>query len=110
MEQLSKQGLAEALAFADAATQVVLHLQDQMPLDEGLHPDLAGHEDRSVIHQATGMVTVQAAVMLAEALLLLRARAFSSGRTLQQVAHDVVTGILRFHPAKEDDEDHGDES
>ena len=101
---LSAQDLAEALAFADAATQVLLHLQDQMPLDEGLHPDLVGREDRSEVHQATGMVTVQAAVVLAEALLLLRACAFSSGATLAQVAHDVVAGTLRFTPAQEDDD------
>ncbi|MDN5775436.1 MAG: GAF and ANTAR domain-containing protein [Humibacillus sp.] len=102
---LNAHDLTEALAFADAATQVLLHLQDQMPLAEGLHPDLAGHDDHAEIHQATGMVTVQAAVMLTEALLLLRARAFSSGRTLPQVAHDVVDGTLRFNPADEDDED-----
>lgn len=54
--------LAEALAFASAATQVLLQLQDQMPLIERLHPDLAGHDDHAEIHEVIGTTTVQAAV------------------------------------------------
>lgn len=39
--------LAGALSFADAATRILLHLQDQMPAGEGLHPDLtAADHDR----------------------------------------------------------------
>lgn len=57
-----------------------------------MHPDLTGPgSDRAEVHQATGMVTVQATVVPAEALVLLRAHAFVSGSTRQQVSHDVVT-------------------
>lgn len=102
---LSPVELAEALAFADAATRVLLHLQDQMPLDAGLHPDLGGGaHHRPEVHQATGMISVQAGVGLTEALLLLRARAYSSERSILDVAHDVVQRRLRFPPETEDHE------
>lgn len=91
--------LGEALAFADAATGVLLHMQDQMPLDAGLHPHLAaGSHNRREVHQATGMIAVQAAVGLPEALLLLRAHAYAGDRSLVVVARDVVTRVLRFGP------------
>jgi AmiR/NasT family two-component response regulator len=80
----------------------LLHLQDKAPLGQPLHPRLAeAVESRREIHQATGMITVQAAVGLAEALLLLQAHAYSSERPLIDVAKDVVARRLRFPP--EDD-------
>jgi hypothetical protein len=99
---LDRLQLAEALAFAEAATTILLHLQDKAPLGQQLHPRLAeAVESRREIHQATGMITVQAAVGLAEALLLLQAHAYSSERPLIEVAKDVVARRLRFRP--EDD-------
>ncbi|MFI0240483.1 GAF domain-containing protein [Streptomyces sp. NPDC016845] len=55
---------------------------------------------RAAVHQATGMISVQAGVPLAQALVLLRAYAFGHGRTVVEVAEDVVARRLRF----EDDE------
>lgn len=102
---LSPVVLRDALAFADAATRILLYLQGQMPADGGLHPDLhLPQHDRPEVHQATGMVAVQAAVGLAEALLVLRARAFSDERSILAVARDVVSGSLRFHPDGESHE------
>jgi hypothetical protein len=84
---------------------LLLHLQDQMPLGGGLHPDLSDSgQDRSEVHQATGMISVQAGVGLAEAMMLLRARAFSTGRGVAEVAFDVVNRTLRFSPEVGDDE------
>jgi hypothetical protein len=57
------------------------------------------------LHQATGIVSVQAGVGMAEALLLLRARAFVSGRSAVAVARDVVAGMLSFRDDKDDDGD-----
>lgn len=48
------------------------------------------------VHQTTGMVTVQAGVDLDQALLMLRARAFSSRRPLLDVARDIVERRLRL--------------
>jgi GAF domain len=53
---------------------------------------------RAVIHQASGMISVQAAVAVDDGLDLLRAHAFSEGRALSQVAKEVVVGTLRFEP------------
>lgn len=99
---LDRHQLAEALAFAEAATTMLLRLQDKRPSGQPLHPRLAeAVGSRREIHQATGMITVQAAVGLAEALLLLQAHAYSSERPLIDVAKDVVARRLRFAP--EDD-------
>jgi GAF domain/ANTAR domain len=99
---LDRLQLAEALAFAEAATTILLHLQGKSPLGQPLHPRLAeAVESRREIHQATGMIAVQAAVGLTEALLLLQAHAYSSECPLLEVAQDVVTRRLRF--GREDD-------
>jgi AmiR/NasT family two-component response regulator len=48
------------------------------------------------VHQATGMVQVQAGVTTEEAFLMLRARAFSDDRPLEAIATEVVERRLRF--------------
>ena len=49
-----------------------------------------------VVHQASGMVSVQLDVSLAEALVRLRSYAFGSDRLVAEVAKDVVARRLRF--------------
>ncbi|MFJ4879203.1 GAF and ANTAR domain-containing protein [Streptomyces sp. NPDC088745] len=56
---------------------------------------------RAVIHQATGMVSVQASLPLDQALALLRAHAFRRERTLEVVADEVVTRRLHFRDTYE---------
>ncbi len=87
--------LAEALAFADAATSVLLHLQAKTSPD-GATRLVAMVEHRAEVHQATGMVSVQAATGLTEALVLLRAHAYAAERPIADVARDVVIRRLRF--------------
>ena len=97
--------LGEALTYAEAAGVVLLHLQHQMGPDEGLHPHLIDPLDyRPEVHQATGMVSVQAAVGLAEALLLLRARAFAAERSILDVARAVIRRTISFDLGGSDDE------
>jgi hypothetical protein len=89
--------LSEALAYADAATAVLLHLQALSNPAAGLHPQLTGFTaDRAEIHQATGMISAQAGVSLVDALLLLRARAYSTNRTMLAISRDVLARQLRF--------------
>jgi hypothetical protein len=103
---LSDTDMAHALAFADAATIVLLHLQDVSSDDGDLPADLGTQFDMTAeLHQATGMVSVQAAVGMVEALLLLRASAFGSNRTAVAVARDVVAGALSFRTKKDHDGD-----
>ncbi len=52
------------------------------------------------VHQASGMVKVQAGVPIDEAFLLLRAHAFATGRSVADVAKDVLERRLRF-PAED---------
>ncbi|MFB7909893.1 STAS domain-containing protein [Kitasatospora sp. NPDC056076] len=51
---------------------------------------------QAVVHQATGMVSVQLAISLPQALLRLRAHAYSNGRPLTEISRDVVTRRLRL--------------
>ena len=92
-------GTATAMAYADAAVAVLLLLQAHAQPGPALHPELNEPlEYRAEVHQATGYLSVKASVGLAEALLLLRAHAFASGRPLLEVSRDVLAGRLRIHP------------
>lgn len=51
---------------------------------------------RAVVHQATGMISVQLGVSMEDALLRLRAHAYSSELPLGEIAADVVARRLRF--------------
>jgi hypothetical protein len=94
--QLTRGQTDDALALTFALTR---RLMDRGP--PGL--SLSGEPDGpplldAVVHQATGMASVQLAVPLADALLWLRAHAYGSGRTLTDTAHDVVARRLRLVP------------
>ncbi|MDV9171057.1 ANTAR domain-containing protein, partial [Streptomyces sp. W16] len=58
---------------------------------------------RAVVHQATGMISAQLDVSIQEALLRLRAHAYSSERPLGEIAADVVARRLRFDDDFDDD-------
>jgi hypothetical protein len=55
-----------------------------------------------VVHQATGMVSVQLEAGLEEAFARLRAYAFAVDRTVEAVADDVVARRLRFDQLDDD--------
>jgi hypothetical protein len=92
---------AEALAYADAAVLVLMHLQGQIPPAGELHPALDPIENRAEVHQATGAISVTADVSLAEALLLLRAHAFAAQRPILEAAREVLAGTLRIDSPEE---------
>jgi hypothetical protein len=97
--------LADALAYADAAVIIVLHLQGEMTPGQGLHPQLSDPlQSRAEIHQATGVIAVQAVVGLTEALLMLRAHAYAADRPILKTAREVLAGTLRFHLNDDDDD------
>ena len=84
---------AEALHYAAAATALLLHLQDQL---SSVDASIELADDRAAVHQATGMVSISAGVAVAEALLLLRARAYTEGRGVGDLAEDIVAGRTRL--------------
>jgi hypothetical protein len=99
---LSATQISDALIMADVIAETILGLQtDTMP---GV---LAGAFDhparlRSVVHQASGMLSVQLDVTVQVALLRLRAHAYACGETIDNVAAAVVEHGLRIdHQAAE---------
>ena len=56
----------------------------------------AGSNLRLVVHQATGMVAEQLGITVTEALIRLRAHAFTQNRPLTDIANDIVAGRFRF--------------
>jgi hypothetical protein len=89
---------ADALVMADVAARAVLALQaDASP--GRLSAELkAGSDFHHLVHQASGMVSVQLAVGLGQAIVRLKAYAFANDRALNAVAADVVARRLRFCP------------
>jgi hypothetical protein len=87
--------LSEALHAADAAAVALLRLHGNRADMFADDPAMRSSYHLQV-HQATGMVQTQLGVDTEEAFLLLRARAFSTGRSLVAVASDVVDRRLRF--------------
>lgn len=86
--------LRSAYAASDAIGAVLVGAQGTPAGDQQMA--WAGLAYRMHVHQATGMVQAQLDVPTADALLALRARAFAEGRTLADVARDVVDRRLRF--------------
>ncbi|WP_341952066.1 GAF and ANTAR domain-containing protein [Salinibacterium sp. TMP30] len=99
---LSTSDLSAALNLAGSVTLPAARMAVQSAGHEktsestGEAPEL-----RRDVHQATGMILVQMNVSATEAFLLLKAHAFSSGRTVLEVAQDVVARRLDFGTAAE---------
>ena len=93
---LSDDQHADALVMADVAARWVLDMQADAP-PGALAAELEfGADFHFVVHNAAGKVSVQARVSITEALIRLRAFAFSHDRLLRDVAEDVVARTLRF--------------
>ncbi|MFF7731100.1 GAF domain-containing protein [Streptomyces sp. NPDC008001] len=91
---LSAVAMDDALILSAAVTAVVLdggQGTERFAVGEG-----GAQLHRAAVHQASGMISVQAAVTVAQALVLLRAHAYRFGVPLLQAAEDVVARRLRF--------------
>ncbi|MFE3181402.1 GAF and ANTAR domain-containing protein [Streptomyces violascens] len=99
---LAQRDLALALLVRDALTFAVSNLNQHDPF--GPDPDDGGvaswveaaQADHMEVHQATGMVMIQLGTGPEQALDRMRARAFAQGRSVSEVARDVVARTLRF--------------
>jgi GAF domain len=87
---------ADALVMADVAARAILLLQANAPPGTLAGELAAGADLRYVVHQAAGMVAVQLAISVGDALVRLRAHAFGNDRDVAAVAGDVVGRRLRF--------------
>lgn len=93
---LSRSKLLHALSLTGKTSWALMH----SILDEGRRGSGVTSESeplaRREIHQATGMILVQANVSAAEALMLLRAHAFAHEQTLDEAARAVISRTLTF--------------
>ncbi|MEU3375515.1 ANTAR domain-containing protein [Streptomyces sp. NPDC006711] len=92
-----EQRYADALALGAALTGLLLEGDESGRAPSGTILEPPGELHQAVVHQATGMVSVQLDVSLSEALLRLRAFAYSRDLPLRDVAGDVVARRLRFN-------------
>lgn len=96
---LSPADRSTALQLADVATwQLLRQLLTLAPTGGADTPQDGSPLSRREVHQATGMVLAQTGASATDALLLLRAHAFAQGRTVREVARDVVARTLDFTP------------
>ncbi|MFI1100591.1 ANTAR domain-containing protein [Streptomyces melanogenes] len=108
--ELSADELADALAFADFTTLVLLDAQIDESGDrsadlseDGRREDLGRY--RAEIDQATGILTVQLGVGIDAAFVRLRAHAYATGLRLAEVAADLVAHRIRLSPDTDTDTD-----
>jgi len=94
--ELTDEQHADALVMADVVAHWVLNVQADAP-PGALAAELeAGGEFYFVVHNAAGAVAAQLDVTITEAMIRLRAYAFSHDLPLRDVAEDVVSRKLRF--------------
>jgi GAF domain-containing protein len=87
---------ANAIVLADLVAQSVLVLQADAPTGALAAELEAGADLHYTLHQASGMVSVQLGVSVAEALIRLRAYAFANEIALAEVAESVVSRTVHF--------------
>lgn len=100
---LSDEQHHDATVMAGVAARSILGLQAAAPPDSVAAELIAEGDFHFVVHQAAGMISVQADISVAEALVLLRARAFGVDRLVADIAADVVNRTMRFDGVEGDD-------
>ena len=93
---LSADQHADALVVAAVAARWVLEAQAGAPPGAVAEELVAGADFHFAVHNAAGIVSVQEDIGVTEALIRLRAFAFSSNRPLANVARDVIAHTLRL--------------
>ncbi|MFE2376589.1 GAF and ANTAR domain-containing protein [Streptomyces sp. NPDC059398] len=101
---MTGQEMDDALGLAAALTLQFLGGRSAH-FDAWVDAQPGGELHRAVVHQATGMLSVQLAIPLSKALLRLRAYAYSHDRSIVDAAEDVVARRLRLDDDSPDDGD-----
>jgi GAF domain len=87
---------ANALVMAEIAARWVLEAQAGAPADTVAAELEIGADFHFTVHNAAGIVSVQEGISVTEALIRLRAYAFSHDRLLADVAQDVIRRRLQI--------------
>lgn len=88
--------IADAVVVARLASRTLLSWQADAPPGTVAWQLEQVPNHRMEVHQATGRISVQAGISLADALVLMRAYAFSRDLPISDVAAEVGAGALRF--------------
>jgi hypothetical protein len=86
----------DALAMAVVAARTILALQANAPPGSVAAELELGANFHFVVHQAAGMISIQLTISVTEALVRLRAHAFLTERSIDDVSRDIVDRQLRF--------------
>ncbi|MGB5758691.1 MAG: GAF and ANTAR domain-containing protein [Acidimicrobiales bacterium] len=87
---------ADSLVTAEVLAEAILALQADAEMGQIARALEVDSDFHYLVHQASGMIAVQLGVSVEEALIRLRAYAFSSERTVADIAQAVVERLLRF--------------
>lgn len=89
---LSARQVADALVLAEWTARRIMRAE----LDALGDDASANGSPRRFVHQATGMVIAQLRVSPEDALLIIRAHAFASGRPVREVAEAIIARDINF--------------
>jgi len=95
---MSTEAIADASSLASLAAWQVLR---RVLTDQEDTSNEGSIYSRREVHQATGMVIAQLDVTAEDALLLLRAHAFSRSLSVREIAAEIVERRLSFRPQKD---------
>ncbi|WP_181028607.1 GAF and ANTAR domain-containing protein [Pseudoclavibacter sp. RFBA6] len=90
----SPRQVRQAAILADLLAKQVLRLSLDGVADAPMEDR---RYSRRAIHQATGIVLAQLDISPDEAQLVIQGRAFATGRSMMEVAQDVIGGRIAFH-------------
>jgi hypothetical protein len=88
---LTEEQQRQALALCGIVSRLLLR---HVIADRG--SDVPTPFSRRLIHQATGMVLTQMKISADDAYLIIQARAFADGRSMRDVAEDIIERRIRF--------------
>ena len=86
------------LMLGGTVAAMLVPVEEPDGTDEGLPPSplLAEADDRAIVHQAAGVLSVQMSCAVPDALALIRARAFADDAPIESIAADIVEHRLRL--------------
>lgn len=93
---LTEEQIADAAVVAHVACRTVLSWQNVATPNALAWQLEQVPAHRAVVHQASGMISVQAGTSVDDSLVLLRAHSFARDRSIDDVAGDVIARRLRF--------------
>lgn len=104
--ELNEEQVADAADLAAIAARQVLRraLSAREPHARDVPPGTDTEYSRRVVDQATGMVLAQLDVTATDALLILRGHAFAHGRSVREIAAEIVDRKFDFAERHAEDE------